>query len=366
MHKNLLTTQSSLLKTAVTAAAVDRKLNLHTWDSETVGHLVNFLYLDTYQTRKPKPLCPESEEDLEAAASDTTGTQSRVCTPDTVRSDNTVQQDGSADEIENRPLTPLCELGVSPGGERTYRSDDELAPAESESSYSTIYPTETHDYGNVLLDHVKVYALAQSLGMEVLRRMAYNRLLGIIDGLKLITPGSPLAANVVQLLRYVYAETHVAEDPMRYLITQFAVLNLPALQSTPELKELVRHNGDLAVDLMGKVCRRLVTSEDKLARSQQVSRNMSAIAEQLEFEKRNFAALKAKNDCSEKTLNDMAAIAEQLELEKRNFAVLKAKNDRSEKALKDIVAANDRMQHPGGLRSVPPRAWQQLYNDSNE
>lgn len=285
---------------------MDRKLDLQAWESETVGHLVNFLYLHTYQTRTPELLCPESGEGSETATSDTTGTQSRVCTPDTVRSGGTVRQGGSSGEIENRPLTPLRELRVFPGGERAYRNEDGLTPVESESNYSTIYPTETHDYGNVLLDHLKVYALAQSLGMEGLRRMAYNRLLEIIDDLKPIAPGSPIAANVVELLRYVYAETHVAEDPMRYLISQFAVLNLPALQSTSELKELVRQDGDLAVDLMEKVCRRLVTSEDKLAQSQKVSRNMVELADQLVIEKQSSAVLKAINDRLEQSLKDMA------------------------------------------------------------
>lgn len=275
-----------------------------------MGHLVNFLYLQTYQTRKPEPFGSESSEGSDAAISDTTGTQSRVYTPETVRSDNTVQQGDSSGENEGRPLTPLHELRLLPGDERPHLGDDGLTPVESESSYSVIYPTETHNYGSVLLDHLKVYTLAEFLGMEVLRKMAYNRLLAILDDLKPITPGSPIVANVVELLRYVYAETNDTADPMRYLISQFAVLNLPALQGAPRLRELVRQNGNLAVDLIDKVCRRLVTSEDKLARSQQVCRNLT---DQLALEKHNFAVLKATNDRSEKALKDVAMAKNEME-----------------------------------------------------
>lgn len=51
---------------------------------------------------------------------------------------------------------------------------------------------------------------------------------------------------------------------MRRLVSQFAALNFPALQQTEGMEKLLCREGDLARDLMQKVCRRLVVSENEL------------------------------------------------------------------------------------------------------
>lgn len=264
VHKSLLAAQSALLQATVGAVAEDRKIDLECWDGETVGHFVDFLYLQTYEARKPEPLFP-TKESPDDTVSDATRTESRVCTPDTVRSENTVERDHSPDSTTPRPLSPIsviCNDDYDAAGCVSSRGDIEY-------NLSIIYPQETHNYHDLLLAHAKVCALASALGIDELRVFAYHRLTVILAGFKSISPGSSLAVNTVELLRYVYDNTLDLGDPARNLVSKFAALNFPALECTYEMKECMRQGGELVVDLVEKVCRRLVASEDDLASSRE-------------------------------------------------------------------------------------------------
>lgn len=148
--------------------------------------------------------------------------------------------------------------------------EGEMYATRGEESHSYTDPSsqETRDYQDFLLTHARVYALAQSLSIEALQRMAYLLLLRILASLSPIVSGFSAADDTVVLLRYVYANTTGSREPMRELVSHFAALNFPALQCTNAMKELVGQGGELAMDLVDKVCRRLVASEDELASSQ--------------------------------------------------------------------------------------------------
>lgn len=253
VHKNLLVEQSELLRTAV-KQATDRKIDLGSWDGETVSHLVDFLYLHTYKVMIPEPLCPTGQF-TESTISDTSATDSRSDTPDTVR-------DRSPDAIHRRPLTPLREIIESHDAQNNPTGWNP-APAEIEGSYSILYPLETHECSGVLFAHANVYALAQSLGIDDLQRIPYRYLAVILDSFKPIDPESHIATITIELLSHVYRNTRSLRDPMRILVSQFAALNFPALQRMDQMKELVRQGGELVVDLVEKVCRRLVASESE-------------------------------------------------------------------------------------------------------
>lgn len=238
MHTNLLTAQSSTLEATITAG---RTPDLQSWNSDTVGHLVNFLYLGTYDVPHPEPhSVPEASSD-----SPTTATNSRVHTPDTEHDE---EQDYTTDSQPSTPVSAVCVTDI----------DCDSAPAVAEGDYHVLYPLETHNYHNVLLAHVRVYALAQSLSIDRLCRLAYRRLSLILSDLKPIATRSALATSVVELLRYVYTDVKPRADPMRRLVAQFVAQNFLVLRRTVALEVLVRGGGDLAADLMWQVSKRLL------------------------------------------------------------------------------------------------------------
>lgn len=146
-----------------------------------MAHLVNFLYLGTYDVAHPEPY------DTTEAVSDTTitATHSRACTSDTQQS---AEQDSPS----------LSILRESPS-ENTH---GDPAPVVPEHLYQLHYPQDTHDYGRVLFEHGRIYALAQSLVMHGLRQVAYRRFSAILDGMEQIA-SSELARSLAEVLCYV-------------------------------------------------------------------------------------------------------------------------------------------------------------------
>lgn len=291
---------------------MDGNLDLHAWDGETVEHFVNFLYLNTYGTRRPEPLS-RAVDFSDDTASNTNNTESRVHTPDTVCSDRTIQPEASLDGTEPRPLTPLSALRGSPDG-----GDNDViycgsTHMEDERLYCVVCPQETHNYHDTLLAHAMVYALAQSLDIDTLCRMAYHRLLVILDNLNPIATGSHVALNIVELLRYVYANTHGTGDTMRKLVSQFVALNFTAVQGTRAMKELVGRDGQLAVDLMEKVCRRLVASEDELAKSREEIASLGYVAKESRVAQQTIVEYRVKIERVEKALYTMTVSRDKLQ-----------------------------------------------------
>lgn len=297
MHKNLLAIESSFLCSAVDTVSANGKYDLQSWDGETVGHFVNYLYLHSYDAPKPHPLCPIMGAP-NGSGSVTTGTHS----PGTISSNSSTQRDHSMDQTDPRPLTPLSELRDQLDDAVNDGLGSGPSPVAAERLYSHLYPQETHDYHDFLLAHAKVYALAQSLEVSVLSKMAYHRLLVILENLHPITPESRVKLNVVELLRYVYAHTQDTGARMRNLVSQFVVLNFAAMQSVAEMVELASGGGQLTVDLMAKVCRRVVAGEEELVNHRETSNRLAEVTEELRVERLKVAALEISNGHMGKTL----------------------------------------------------------------
>lgn len=152
-----------------------------------------------------------------------------------------------------------------------------------------------HDYKKVLLAHANVYALAQYKDVVALRSLSLENLLMTLMSIGSLEPRTHLAINAIALLDYVYSHTTVlvsSEEPMRRLVSQFAALNFPALQQTEGMEKLLCREGDLARDLMQKVCRRLVVSENELG---ELKFDLSTLNLELSMLKVQLAELKQQS-----------------------------------------------------------------------
>lgn len=271
MHKSLLASQSEFLRTDTNHAA-DGKYDLQSWDGKTVGYFVDYLYLRTYNVKNQESFYPAAGSP-EGTVSDTTEALSRSDTPDTI------QADRSEDLTYPRPLTPIQSLLDS------FDSEDNGAPGgfsreNPDHGEAIPYPLATDDYRWVMFAHAKVYALAQSLGIDDLQRMSYRELAGVLARFEPVVEGSVVATSSIEIMRYVYSKCHSARDPMRNLVTQFAALNFPALQRMDGMKEVLSGGGELAVDLFEKLCRRLVATEDQLRGTGRAGSHVAETAKQ--------------------------------------------------------------------------------------
>lgn len=241
-HGSILAAQSAPLRGIITGdwkESTERVIALEDWGGDTVGRFVEFLYLGNYQYPDPEPLHSSPTREV--------GGNVPV---DLVLKDEELSQ--------NRPLTPLGDcIPVS------LRLEQKM---DKETRLRQFSPLE-HDYKEVLLAHSNVYALAQYKDVIALQSLSLENLLMTLMSIDQLEPRTHLAANVIALLGHVYSHTTVlvsSEEPMRRLVSQFAALNFPALQQTEGMEGLLYRESDLARDLMQKVCRRLVVSENEL------------------------------------------------------------------------------------------------------
>lgn len=294
VHSNILTAQSKPLAAIATRAlkeATERKIELLDWDGDTVERFVDFLYLGDYQVPDPEPFIQTGgsavtpSEDLPREV---------AYTPDNVRphsslslrSGTTLRGDESVIEPD-RPLTPLWQLYESPVADQG--QDNKL-----DRFFYNLDPSK-HDYQCALLAHAKLYCLAQYEEVEALEGLTLQRLLKTLMPLRPTESSPHLATNVVQLLKYVYRHTKPpgpasGEEPMRRIVSQFAALNFPALQGTEDMKGVIQEGGEFLNDVLNKVCRQLVHTENRLARSQEVLSKHEDDAVKLQTEQLRMAA----------------------------------------------------------------------------
>lgn len=233
-------------------------LDLLEWDGNTVARFVDFLYFGHYQV--PSPTQPFKETESVILEDDIY--QRDVYTPESVQSNRTETIQSDEAEPAVHPLVPLEEFHEEL--DTGYNTQKEREAEEKD--LELFYPT-TCDYEELFLAHAKVYALAQSQGAKILQKLALQRLLTALLTIGSVDPDSPVAINTIDLLRYVYSypvPLESSKEPMRDMVSHFAALNFPALQSRREMAELMREGGELTSDLMVKVRRRLVNSEDNL------------------------------------------------------------------------------------------------------
>lgn len=240
VHKDILISQSKPFQEAITGEwneALERRIHLTDWDSDTVACLVEFLYVDDYAYPDPSPIGLEREP---------TTTDSKPAE---------VAAGGFEPPLEShrRPLTPFNEClrhGMPPNppiastdGQRLERLD----PAD-------------HDFGQILLAHAKVYALANYKAIDALRELALKRVFLTLARLHPLQSASRSSMGMVDFASYVYANTdHLSrsEEPLRKITSQFLALNLAAFYTEPKAAELVAQGGDLVKDLMSTICRTL-------------------------------------------------------------------------------------------------------------
>lgn len=244
VHKDILVSQSKPFQDATAGPwkeALERRIHLKDWDSDTVARLVEFLYATNYSYPDPSPINPEqppTEGDPEPVGTTAGNTESRP--------------DG------DRPLTPFvecmrrslppCPVDAMTDGQRLERFN----PAE-------------YDFGEALLAHAKVYALANYKGIDVLRAFALKRMFLTLARLHPLQPASHISVNIVDFASYVYANTDPlssSEEPLRKMTSQFVALNLVAFQTESRAVELVAQGGDLVRDLISKICRVLPGPEE--------------------------------------------------------------------------------------------------------
>jgi hypothetical protein len=97
-----------------------------------------------------------------------------------------------------------------------------------------------------LLKHPRVYALADEFLMDDLKTLALQRF-------KLVLHGLWISDTFVDCIQEIYSTTYGADDKLRQMVVHTAQEHLKELWKKTRFQDLVRENGDFAVDLVGRL-----------------------------------------------------------------------------------------------------------------
>ena len=116
------------------------------------------------------------------------------------------------------------------------------------------------DYTEVFLSHARLYVFAEKYEIQPLKVMAIQQL---HQTLAIYTLYPERVGDIVELLRYVYANTAEADDgteELRAMLVHYVGYEMDILVKAPEFKELLlEEGGALLSDFMGMVEKRIKT-----------------------------------------------------------------------------------------------------------
>ncbi|PKY02970.1 hypothetical protein P168DRAFT_174800 [Aspergillus campestris IBT 28561] len=243
------------------------------FDEQTISCVLQFLYTQEYNVRKPVQLLEKSPQSDAGKGQGHPGSQADGGPSDilaTVRAEHTVakretqeQQAPEADELEynelgnliNRPLTPL----------RHYFETSlpvKHNPTTGGNSSQTTYEGEPSE----LLLHAKVYSFAHRYLVDNLVQYVLQRLKKTLITIQKKQLGfCPQLAESISLIYGATSAYSAQGDPARNLLSQFVALNYTAMYGS-RLEELLAEGGQFTIDLSWKLARRLMSNplEEKL------------------------------------------------------------------------------------------------------
>ena len=129
------------------------------------------------------------------------------------------------------------------------------------------YELSTHDsgdfkYGDALQAHAEIYCFAHYHLVSDLEILALQRIEQVL--LRIVDIDDNTVADLTAVMQFIYQNTDQrdgVQDPLRKLIAHFCALHYPELITGPFL-QLVKDDGEFAVDLMRLVNQRPVASEE--------------------------------------------------------------------------------------------------------
>ena len=288
-HAGILS-KSNTLKALVEGSwkdSIERQIKLEDWDSDTVVRLVEWLYSGNYSSP-----CPEKASSSGVIATVSEQTPAEIHDADQVPIDtksslyNRVlfgnNRNSSANPFffpsDRNPADPfsLSSIGDSSANKHfASKADRKPLQCESGTAKSPLdlegwlkgcnLPSNMMNFEPPLLIHAKVYCLANYMMLPVLGHLAFEHVKMLLSHAHPITAASPAVTNIVELVKYVYANTcapREGQEPLREALCNLVMDNAAAFRDKAgtEVIRLMMEGGEFTADLWGKVQAKLGAS----------------------------------------------------------------------------------------------------------
>ncbi|KAK3167823.1 hypothetical protein OEA41_004269 [Lepraria neglecta] len=214
--------------------SASRIIELEDWDEDTVARLIEWLYTGKYSYPTPA--------------------SSRKTIAFSTFAQSSVEKPKTADIT--CPLMLLTHIQFKKAG-CDPKPDRPLSPGW----VSAIEDRKKHGLEAVFLADAKVYALADYILLPELQALAFECLAATFTSTGALTPNTPVIADLVILVDYVYANTvkpREYEEPLRELVTTYIALNFDLFRDEGgAVKRLMDQGGTIVVDVWEKVVRNM-------------------------------------------------------------------------------------------------------------
>ncbi|KAL8995218.1 MAG: hypothetical protein Q9169_005006 [Polycauliona sp. 2 TL-2023] len=253
----------------------DRTIDLAEWDVLTIDQCLHFLYFKHYHMLTPVLEQPVPVGDVEAKVP--SGVP--VCTCDCAEMAHPVQS--GTQSVFTKPAHGITDTGTAD------HQPFETADVNTEPEHLDTARAFS------LLQHAKLYVLAQYLELTDLKTEAYQHLAALMDLLlgKLIPK---LLKYMVQLIRYVYTSTDTlknSNEPLRELVAIYVAGCFQHFHGE-DADKLMEEGGDFVVDVMKNVQHRVLhdmtafESKMKMSRLRALDEKNELLQEVAKYKKR--------------------------------------------------------------------------------
>lgn len=275
IHTALVAKQSPALEALVSGSMEEAKTKTVLWkdvDEETFGMFAQFVYTGDYKppshTVEEAPRRKESKAHLER--DEFARAEEPAPEPAVVDDSITWAVPAEAEVVLTPSLTYGSDAWGFGGGKKSKKGwkqrsvsptpkalrvkFQDLQYALPEASTATTpraNASETENYTPVFLGHARLYAFAEKYDIPPLRSLVLHKL---HLTLKMFSPYEERSADVVELARYVYANTpsRIPMEPLRKMVVQY-IAEAKQVAGSKECMALVREGKDFASDLLGMV-----------------------------------------------------------------------------------------------------------------
>ena len=291
IHGGLLSLHSEFLSWRVNELLGFRenlRIDIEGHDGATVGRFAEFLYTGNYEAPGPVKIedTPRKRAMEDRSSYPETAPTKDITTqecgaklpcpvevsPDSTHPELEISEPSDPPELDAPPVDDI--LGTPPSEppptdppeapQGTLTPEDRLEIAsekgllETGSDETSHFDPSKFDFRDAFLAHGKACALAHSLDIEPLEKLAIVRLEEVFSKITTLTPEAQVVSNFAELVGYAYEKSK--SKKLREALLKFFSPNVSVLKGL-ELHKLVSRCGDLASDVMEILCAKLEGSE---------------------------------------------------------------------------------------------------------
>ncbi|KAI4257698.1 MAG: hypothetical protein L6R42_005493 [Xanthoria sp. 1 TBL-2021] len=270
VHADVLA-RSDILRKLVQGSwkeSMEQTIRWTEWDNASVEKFIQWLYTDDYTCPYPTPIAwPVEEnagEDRQIEISQApSNAHVALAQMDDTNPNSDATEEPPAKKQKMLPVKDLTWSGTNPAPKLSQTEDFDKWPGHQ------LWSPQQLDYSAPFGTHAELYIMGCRYFLDDLRSMAWSRLRAVLVTIGRPVPGSPVIANIMDLILGIYdklGDPVGDEEPLKSLLTIFVAHNFTAFEASG-IEDWATSDNKIArefvPDLMAKLMLKVKELEDE-------------------------------------------------------------------------------------------------------